>query len=60
MKIKLTWKLTNDVLLFDAINQDLANWFVQTSQQLGNHYSLGDQVIDTILKKSDTNKLIRE
>jgi hypothetical protein len=60
MKIQLTWKSTNDTLLFDVINQDLAKWFVQTSQQLGNHYSVGDQVIDIIKKSSDTDKLIQE
>lgn len=60
MKIKLTWNLTADTLLFDVINQDLANWFVQSSQQLGNRYSAGDQVIDTIRKNLDTNKLIQE
>jgi hypothetical protein len=60
MKIQLTWKLTNDVLLFDVINQDLARWFVHTSQQLGNCYSVGDQVIDTIHKKAATNNLIQE
>jgi hypothetical protein len=60
MKILLTWKSTNDTLLFDVINPDLASWFVQTSQQLGNQYSLGDQVIDTIHEKSATNKLIQE
>jgi len=60
MKIQLTWKLTNDRLLFDAINQDLASWFVQTSQQLGNHYAVGDQVIDTIQASNNTNKLIQE
>lgn len=60
MKIQLTWSLTNDVLLFDAINQDLAQWFVQTSQQLGNQYSTADQKIDTILKSSNTDKLIQE
>lgn len=60
MKIKLIWNVTNDILLFDVINQDLAFWFVQTSQQLGNHYSVGDQVIDTIKKSSNTDKLIQE
>jgi hypothetical protein len=60
MRIQLNWKSTNDTLLFDVINQDLADWFVQTSQQLGNHYSVGDQVIDIIKKSSDTDKLIQE
>jgi hypothetical protein len=60
MKIQLTWKSTNDILLFDVINQDLAVWFVQTSQELGNRYSIGDQVIDTIRQSADTNRLIQE
>ena len=60
MKIQLTWKLTDDVLLFDVINQDLTVWFIQTSHQLGNHYGIGDQVIDTIQKSSDTDKLIQQ
>jgi hypothetical protein len=60
MRIQLIWKSTNDTLLFDVINQELTNWFVQTSQQLGNQYSVGDQVIDIIKKSSDTDKLIQE
>ena len=60
MKIQLTWELTNDVLLFDVINCELANWFVQTSQQLGNQYSKANQVIDNIRKSLDTNNLICE
>jgi len=60
MKIQLTWKLTNDTLLFDVINQELANWFVQTSQRLGNRYSIGDQIIDTLIAKPSTSKLIEE
>ena len=60
MKILLTWKLTNDTLLFDVINQDLASWFVQTSQQLGNCYRAGDQIIDSLLAKTGTDKLIAE
>jgi hypothetical protein len=60
MKIKLTWESTEDVLLFDVINSNLAAWFVQNSQKLGNRYSLGDQVIDTIRQSSDTNRLIQE
>jgi hypothetical protein len=60
MQIRLTWKLTNDILLFNVINRDLAAWFVQTSQQLGNHYGVGDQVIDIIQKSADSDKLIQE
>jgi hypothetical protein len=60
MKIRLTWNSTNDKLLFDVINQELANWFVLTSEQLGNRYSIGDQIIDTLLAKPSTGKLIKE
>ena len=60
MKIKLIWKSTGDILLFNAINRDLACWFVQTSQQLGNRYNTGDQIIDTVLKRINTNTLIQE
>ncbi len=60
MRIQLTWKSTDDTLLFDVINQDLASWFVQTSQQLGNCFSLGDQVIDILSAKPSANKLIQE
>ena len=60
MKIQLTWKLTNDVLLFDVINSDLALWFIQTSQQLGNRYGVADQIIDTLLAKPKTDKLINQ
>jgi hypothetical protein len=60
MEIKLTWKSTGDILLFNAINCDLAYWFVQTSHQLGNCFKTGDQVIDTIRKSLDTNNLIQE
>jgi hypothetical protein len=60
MKIQLTWTATNDILLFDVINNDLTHWFVQTSQQLGNSYKVGDQVIDTLRRYLDTNKLIQE
>ena len=47
MQIKLTWKKTNNTILFDVINEDVAQWFVARSADLGtNQYSLGDQIID--------------
>lgn len=60
MRLNLTWNQTGDTLLFDVINQDLAVWFVNTSQQLGNRYSLGDQVIDVLTRPSNTKRLIKE
>ena len=60
MKIQLTWKSTNDILLFDAINCDLANWFVQTSQRLGNNYAVADIVTDGPRRSNGTEQLIQE
>jgi len=61
MKIKLKWNQTGDELLFDIINQDIAVWFVEQCQQLGeNKYSLGDQVVDVLSQSSNTKKLIKE
>lgn len=60
MKIRLTWSTTNDYLLFDAINEQLALWFIQTSQRLGNQYSTADMVTDIPHRAQDTIKLIDE
>jgi hypothetical protein len=61
MKIKLKWHQTSDELLFDIINQDIAVWFVEQSQILGeNKYSLGDQVVDLLSRPDSTEKLIKE
>lgn len=60
MQLKLTWNSTNDFLLFDIINKDLAGWFVNQSQAFGNNYSIGTQVIDLLLQSRDTEKLIKE
>lgn len=60
MRIKMTWRETGDTLLFDAINPELADWFVTTSQKLGNRYRRGDMVTDILLKSDDTTRLIQE
>jgi hypothetical protein len=60
MKIKLRWQQTNDELLFDIINQDMACWFVETSQQLGNQYAIGDQATDIPLRRHNTDQLMCE
>jgi hypothetical protein len=60
MQLKLTWARTQDFLLFDIINKDLAVWFVDQSQRLGNNYSSGNQVIDIIQQSADTERLIQE
>jgi hypothetical protein len=60
MKIKLCWSLTGDYLLFNVINKDIAEWFIDTSQQLGNNYLIGDMVTDLPHRHQDTEKLIKE
>lgn len=60
MQIKLTWKQTNDHLLFDVINSDIALWFVETSQQLGNKYARGSMATDLPRQSQSTEKLIAE
>jgi len=60
MQLKLTWNATQDSLLFDVINENLAVWFVDQSQQRGNNYVLGDQVIDLIHQSTNTEHLIQE
>ena len=60
MKIKLSWNITNDSLFFDPINEDLAKWFIETSQQLGNNYAMADMVTDIPNRSSNTEKLINE
>lgn len=61
MRLKLTWNETQDELLFDVVNQDLTTWFVEQSMSAGqNKYTLGDQVIDKIVKPCDTAILIEQ
>jgi hypothetical protein len=60
MQLKLTWNTTKDFLLFDIINKDLAVWFVEQSQQFGNNYTLGDQIIDSLVQPTSTERLINE
>jgi hypothetical protein len=60
MQLKLTWNNTKDFLLFDVINEDLAVWFVNQSQTLGNNYSVGDQIIDILRQTTNTERLIKE
>jgi len=60
MKIKLHWYNTDNYVYFDAINQDLAEWFINTSQQLGNNYSTANLVTDVPRRSHDTVNLIEE
>jgi hypothetical protein len=61
MRLKLTWKNTQDELLFDVINDDLVGWFVEKSNSQGqNRYETGDQVIDELVKTQDTEVLIKQ
>ncbi len=61
MQIRLVWKATNDEVLFDVLDADVATWFVAHGQKLGkNQYRPGDQVIDQLSAKPSTLKLIQE
>jgi len=61
MRIKLIWEKTGDCLSFDVINEDIAIWFIEQSKTIGdNKYSPGNQVVDKILSKRHTDKLIEE
>lgn len=61
MRLKLTWKATQDELLFDVINNDVVSWFVEKSNTHGkNRYESGDQVIDDLVKPQDTEILIKQ
>lgn len=60
MKIILVWSKTSDTLHFDVINDDLAYWFVDTSQRLGNCYSPGDEMIDVIKRQTPSEILIQQ
>lgn len=60
MQIKLTWQQTPDYLLFDVINPDIALWFVETSQQLGNKYSAASMSTDIPRQADNTERLVDE
>lgn len=60
MYLELAWHQTNDRLFFDIIDQDLAEWFVTTSQNLGNQYKLGSEMIDLLSARKSTDDLIAE
>jgi hypothetical protein len=60
MKLKIIWQATGDELLFDITNKEFVKWFVEISQQRGNRYSVGDQIIDQISAPKNTQSLIDE
>jgi hypothetical protein len=60
MKIKATWTKTDDQLIFDCINEEVAKWFVETANQLGNNFSTADMITDIPKRLHKTDKLISE
>ena len=60
MQFSITFTQTNDVVLFDSISPELVEWFVETSKQNGNSFTLGDQEIDKLNQSNDTDLLIQE
>jgi len=60
MRIKITWNKTHDSLIFDCINEKVAEWFVTTAQQLGNNFSTADMITDVPLRGQDVPTLAAE
>lgn len=60
MKISITWDKTKDSLMFNCINEELAQWFVKTAQDLGNNFSTADMVTDVPIRATNTDTLISE
>jgi hypothetical protein len=60
MKIKITWDKTKDSLMFVCINEELAQWFVKTAQNLGNNFNTSDMATDLPRHTNKTDALISE
>lgn len=60
MQFLISFTQSDDVVLFDSINPALVEWFIESSKQNGNTYSLGDQEIDKLNRSNDTDLLIQQ
>jgi hypothetical protein len=60
MQLKMIWNSTNDSIVFDVINKEVAQWFVATSNQFGNKYSVGTQIVDILNNPQSTDTLIEQ
>jgi len=60
MRLKLTWNKTNDSILFDAHHEKFTTWFVETSQEKGNRYKSGGQLVDEFFFPRNTQQFIQE
>jgi hypothetical protein len=60
MKIKLSWLNTSDYLIFDCINEDLCEWFVQKSHELDSKFTTANMITDVPRRSHDTQTLISE
>lgn len=60
MKIKLTWQKTNDCLEFDAINENLVDWFVKICYNKNTKFQLADMITDVPLRAISSEGVIAE
>lgn len=60
MKIKLSWTDTKDHLIFNCINEDICEWFVQKSQEFNSKFNISGMVTDIPVRSDDTLKRISE
>ena len=60
MRLKTIWDKTGDTLLFDVSNENLAEWFVNISNEKGNRYKMGGQIIDDFTCPANVQDLIEQ
>ena len=60
MKITATWHKTNDQILFDSVNDELCQWFVQVCQSKNTKFFIADMITDVPLKARPSLQLIEE
>jgi hypothetical protein len=60
MKIKITWSETRDTLVFDIINKDIAEWWINKCKELGNQFITTYIITDDPHKPLNINNLVEE
>lgn len=60
MQITATWNKTNDQLIFESINHDLCQWFVQICQDKNTKFFVADMITDVPMRAESSLQLIKE
>lgn len=60
MKIKLQWSKTQDYLIFDCINEDIAEWFINSCNNLNTQFNIANMITDIPTRSMDSEVLISE